>query len=431
MSAAEPLARFNRAMTELTSRRLLGGGPIGPRIRGFTEVVARAMGVARASLWKRDASAGTLVCVDLFDARRNRHESGLVLAEREFPCYFSALEAERNIAAADVLSDARTRELGPAYLVLFDIVALLDVPLRRDGKAIGVFCVEETVRRREWTLEEEMFAVAAANLLNLALESDERRRAEEELEAARDRAEAASRAKTRFLRAMSHELRTPLNAILGYADLLAEEVGGDARIRTAGQRLLVLVEEALNLADLDAGRLVVRAERVAVAPVVDAAVEAARPLLEGRPVRLEVEAEEVGEILGDPGRLRQVLSSLLDNAAKFTREGRILVVTRRGARPGGPTAEISVSDTGCGLSPGLQAELFTPFSPGDDPGSRPFAGRGVGLAIARRLCTAMGGSIDVVSEPGSGATFTVRLPELPTERAGAAAPRVAGPVLDA
>jgi signal transduction histidine kinase len=416
-------------MTELTSRRLLGGGPIAPRIRGFTEVVARAMGVARASLWRRDASTGALVCVDLFDARRNRHESGLVLAEREFPRYFSALEDERNIAAADVLSDARTRELGPAYLVLFDIVALLDVPLRRDGKAIGVLCVEETVRRREWTLEEEMFSVAAANLLNLALESDERRRAEEELEAARDRAEAASRAKTRFLRAMSHELRTPLNAILGYADLLAEEVGGDARrtedaarIRTAGQRLLVLVEEALNLADLDAGRLVVRAERVAVAPVVDAAVEAARPLLEGRPVRLEAEAEEVGEILGDPGRLRQVLSSLLDNAAKFTREGRILVVTRRGARPDGPTAEISVSDTGCGLSPGLQAELFTPFSPGDDPGSRPFAGRGVGLAIARRLCTAMGGSIDVVSEPGSGATFTVRLPVLPAERAGAVPP---------
>jgi signal transduction histidine kinase len=407
-------------MTDLTSRRLLGGGPLGPRIRGFTEVVARTMGVARASLWKRDAAAGTLACVDLFDARMNRHEAGAVLAEREFPRYFAALEEERNIAAADVLADPRTSEFGPAYLVPLDIVSLLDVPLRREGRTIGVLCVEETVRRREWTLEEEMFAVAAANLLNLALESDERRRAEEELEAARDRAEAASRAKTRFLRAMSHDLRTPLNAILGYADLLAEEVGGDARrtedagrIRTAGQRLLVLVEEALNLADLDAGRLVVRAERVAVTPVVEAAVEAARPLLEGRPVRLEVEAGDVGDVLGDPGRLRQVLSSLLDNASKFTREGRILVAARRGARAEGPTVEVSVADSGCGLSPELQAELFTPFSPGDDPAARPFTGHGVGLAIARRLCTAMGGDIDVSSGPGRGATFTVRLPALP------------------
>ena len=428
VSAAAPLARFNRAMTELTSRRLLGGGPIGPRIRGFTEVVARTLGVARASLWKRDAAAGTLNLVDLFDARRNRHEAGVVLAEERFPRYFEALEEERNIAASDVFADPRTNEFGPTYLVPLDIVSMLDVPLRRDGRTIGVLCVEETVRRRDWTVEEEMFAVAAANLLNLALESDERRRAEEELEAARDRAEAASRAKTRFLRAMSHELRTPLNAILGYADLLAEEVGGDARrtedagrIRTAGQRLLVLVEEALNLADLDSGRLVVRAERVAVAPVVEAAVEAARPLLEGRPVRLEIETEPVGDVLGDPGRLRQVLSSLLDNAAKFTREGRIAVGVRLGAREDGPAVELSVSDTGCGLSPDLQAELFTPFSPGDDPASRPFAGRGVGLAIARRLCTAMGGDIDVVSVPGKGATFTVRLPVLPPERAAARA----------
>jgi len=431
LSASVPLARFNRAMTELTSRRLLGGGPIAPRIRGFTEVVARTLGVARTSLWRRDAAAGALVCADLYDARMNRHEAGAVLAEKEFPRYFEALEEERNIAAADVLSDPRTSEFGPAYLVPLDIVSMLDVPLRREGRTIGVLCVEETVRRREWTVEEEMFAVAAANLVNLALESDERRRAEEELEAARDRAEAASRAKTRFLRAMSHELRTPLNAILGYADLLAEEVGGDARrtedagrIRTAGQRLLVLVEEALNLADLDAGRLVVRAERVEVAPVVEAAVEAARRLLEGRPVRLDVEAEPVGDVLGDPGRLRQVLSSLLDNASKFTREGRIVVGVRLGAREDGPTVELSVSDSGCGLSPELQAELFTPFSPGDDPAARPFTGHGVGLAIARRLCMAMAGDIDVVSEPGRGATFTVRLPVLPSGRTGAQAGRI-------
>jgi signal transduction histidine kinase len=429
-------------MTDLTSRRILGGGPIEARIRSFTEIVARTMEVARASLWRRDPAAGTLTCVDLFDAPRNRHESGAVLSERECPRYFEALEEERNIAAADVLADPRTNEFGPAYLVPLDIVSMLDVPLRRDGRTIGVLCVEETVRRREWTVEEEMFAVAAANLLNLALESDERRRAEVELAAARDRAESASRAKTRFLRAMSHELRTPLNAILGYADLLAEEVGADARrtedagrIRTAGQRLLVLVEEALNLADLDAGRLVVRAERVALAPVVEAAIEAARPLLEGRPVKLEVQvgAEAGADVLGDPGRLRQVLSSLLDNAAKFTREGRIVVATRRAARAKGPTLEVSVSDTGCGLSSELQAELFTPFSPGDDPSARPFTGHGVGLAIARRLCTAMGGEIDVASEPGKGATFTVRLPMLPPENGPAVRVRGdgSGPILGA
>ena len=430
MSDSGPLARFNRAMTELTSRRLLGGGPLEPRIRGFTETVAGALQVARTALWLKNARAGTLSCVDLFDARTGRHESGASVAEKDFPGYFHALDDERNVAAADVLADPRTREFGPSYLVPLGIVSMLDVPLRRDGRTIGVLCVEQVEVRREWSVEEEMFAVAAANLLNLALESDERRRAEAALATARDRAEAASRAKTRFLRAMSHELRTPLNAILGYADLLAEEndaagqarsLEDAARIRTAGQRLLVLVEEALNLADLDAGRLVVRAERVHLAPVVDEAVEAARPLLAGRPVRLELARDDAGDVLADAARLRQVLTSLLDNAFKFTREGVVGVATRRVDRDGRSCVEISVSDTGCGLSRELQDELFTPFSPGDDPASRPFAGRGVGLAIARRLCTAMGGDIAVASEPGAGSTFTVSLPALPPWDGGAAA----------
>jgi signal transduction histidine kinase len=218
---------------------------------------------------------------------------------------------------------------------------------------------------------------------------------------------------------MSHELRTPLNAILGYADLLAEEAcaaGHDRlcadaqRIRTAGQKLLVLVEEALNLSDLDSGRLTVRSVPVDVSELVTEAAEAARSLLSGRPIVLEVAVAPTAAILADPARLRQVLASLLDNAAKFTREGRIRVGALPVDRGGRTWVEIVVSDTGCGLSPTLQAELFTPFSPGDDPASRPFAGRGVGLAIARRLCTLMGGDIEVASEPGKGATFTVSLP---------------------
>ena len=421
LSGPDALARFNKAMTELTSRRLLGGGPLEPRVRGFTEVVAEALEVTRASLWLKDPSKGTLGCVDLYDRRTGRHESGASIAAGDFPAYFHALDDERNIAASDAHRDPRTRELSPPYLVPLGIRSILDVPLRRDGATIGVLCVEETGGTREWVVEEELFAVTAANLLNLALESDERRKAEEALELARDRAEDASRAKTRFLGAMSHELRTPLNAIIGYADLLAEETssaGGERlhadahRIRTAGQRLLVLVEEALNLSDLDAGRLSVRSVPVDVAGLVAEAAEEARPLLSGRPIGLEVSIGATERVSADPARLRQVLASLLDNAAKFTREGQIRVGALPVERDGRRWVEISVADTGCGLPRGLQAELFTPFSPGDDPGSRPFAGHGVGLAIARRLCTLMGGAIEVASEPGAGATFTVRFPAL-------------------
>lgn len=406
-------------MTELTSRRLLGGGPLPPRIRGFTEVVARALEVARASLWLRDAERATLVCVDLYDAPARRHEAGEVVHEREFPGYFRALEEERDIAAGDAFADPRTSEFGPSYLVPHGIRSMLDVPIRREGRTIGVLCVEETAAPRAWTVEEELFALAAANLLNLALEAEERRRAEEALASERDRAEAASRAKTRFLRAMSHELRTPLNAILGYADLLAEEPpsAGPAsrredveRIRTAGLRLLVLVEEALTLADIDAGRLTIRREPVEARGVVAEAVEAARPLLSGRPVRLEAQLSAAVVLLADRAHLGQVLASLLDNASKFTQEGTIRVDMRRVEDGGRPWVEVSVSDTGCGLSIELQAELFTPFSPGNDDASRPFVGRGVGLAMARRLCLLMGGDIRVASEPGAGATFTVRLP---------------------
>ena len=109
----DALARFSRALTELTSRRLLGGGPVEPRVRGFTEVVAGTLGVPRVSLWRKDVGRGRLECVDLFDARTGRHESGQSVVESAYPDYFRALDDERNIAAADALADARTRELGP------------------------------------------------------------------------------------------------------------------------------------------------------------------------------------------------------------------------------------------------------------------------------------------------------------------------------
>jgi signal transduction histidine kinase len=242
----------------------------------------------------------------------------------------------------------------------------------------------------------------------------------DELTRARDAAEAASLAKSDFLANMSHELRTPLNAIIGYGELLQEDArdAGNtailpdlARIETAGRHLLALIDEVLDFAKIEAGRLTLSYGEVDIAALVSEVGQTARGLVEKNGNRLQVDAApDVGVMTTDPLKTRQVLLNLLGNAAKFTQGGTVGLAVRRRGRPGDEAVEFIVSDTGIGISAEQMPRLFRPFVQADSSTTRRFGGTGLGLAITRRLCDAMGGSIEATSAPGRGSTFKVRLP---------------------
>jgi signal transduction histidine kinase len=229
----------------------------------------------------------------------------------------------------------------------------------------------------------------------------------------------ASEHKSQFVASMSHELRTPLNAIIGLTDMLvtnAARFGTEKaqeplqRVHRAGIHLLGLINQVLDLSKIEAGKLELNPQTVQLTPLIDEVIGTARELAQQNKNRLVVEVQEnLGVLTVDPMRLRQILLNVLSNACKFTMEGEVKLQARRVA-DGRDWIELSVSDTGIGMTPEQQAKLFEEFSQADSSTARRYGGTGLGLAITRKLVRMMGGDVTVKSEPGKGSVFTVRLP---------------------
>jgi signal transduction histidine kinase len=246
-----------------------------------------------------------------------------------------------------------------------------------------------------------------------------------QLELARDAAEAANASKSQFLANMSHELRTPLNAIIGYSDLLIEEaeeldamglVPDLEKIRSSGKHLLGLINDVLDLSKIEAGKMEISLETFEVADVVAAAAAMVRPLVEKNENRLQVSVSaNAGSMHADLTRVRQILLNLLSNASKFTSKGTVELTVAREEQRGREWVVFTVRDTGIGMTPEQLSRLFQPFTQADPSTTRKYGGTGLGLSISQRLSRLMDGTISVVSEPGMGSIFTVRLPADVTE----------------
>jgi len=239
--------------------------------------------------------------------------------------------------------------------------------------------------------------------------------AERQLKAAKERAEEASRLKSAFLANMSHEIRTPITAILGFAELLDEELEArqqeDLReftniIDRSARRLLMLLNDILDLSKIEANRLELKLHPTDVVDVARQAVQLMQPLAEEKGLKLELHAEENLMARADPNRLHQVLVNLLSNAIKFTDEGHVRV--ELGQKKG--WVLLAVEDTGCGISPKFLPHLFEPFRQEHEGLEQKHQGVGLGLAIVKRLVDLMNGQITVQSEPGKGTRFEILLP---------------------
>jgi len=231
--------------------------------------------------------------------------------------------------------------------------------------------------------------------------------------------ELTSQHKSQFLASMSHELRTPLNAIIGLTEMMvnnAPRFGTEKaaeplrRVHRAGTHLLGLINQVLDLAKIEAGKLELSPETVNLAPLLEDVIGTARQLAEQNKNRLVVESpDNLGSLTVDPMRLRQILLNLLSNACKFTKQGEVRLRVKR-VVDGRDWIEITVADTGIGMTSEQQAKLFEEFTQADSSTARQYGGTGLGLAITRKLARMMGGDVTAASEPGKGSVFTVRLP---------------------
>jgi signal transduction histidine kinase/CheY-like chemotaxis protein len=242
----------------------------------------------------------------------------------------------------------------------------------------------------------------------------------EDLTAAKEHAEKASRAKSEFLANMSHELRTPLNAIIGYSELLREEMEdlGQkdalpdlAKINSAGKHLLGLINDVLDLSKIEAGKTQLFIENFEVRAMLDELMGSIQPAAAQRNNTLSVECSaDLGFMDADVVKMRQVLFNLLSNACKFTENGNIWLEVSRRKDPKGDEIVFWIRDTGIGMTPNQLSRLFQPFNQADASTTRKFGGTGLGLAISQKFCNMMGGHISVESRPGEGSAFTFQLP---------------------
>jgi PAS domain S-box-containing protein len=264
----------NEMLMELAKCKELYSGDLADSLQVITEVTAHAVEVERVSMWLYEKGHSTIRCIDLYTMSTDSHSEGVVLAAVDYPSYFKALEEGAFIAAHDAHNDPRTKEFSDSYLSPLGITSLLDVPIRLKGEVVGVVCYEHVGPTRKWTMEEENFARSPADYVSLAMEADERRRAEEALrhatlslqehvvmlEESNKRAEEASRLREHFLKETSHRIITPVAIVGGYSKwlLMSNDLNKDQRekirmICERNEEVQTLVRDALEekyLADI-------------------------------------------------------------------------------------------------------------------------------------------------------------------------------------
>ncbi|MCC6786127.1 MAG: response regulator, partial [Planctomycetes bacterium] len=332
-----------------------------------------------------------------------------------------AVDAELEVVICTAFSDysweETVRRLGRTDRLLivkkpFDAVEVLQVASALTHK----WNLQQQARR---TLG-ELDALVRTRTKELERVRDDLLALNRELGRAKDAAETANRSKSLFLANVSHELRTPMTAILGYAEELKDRLEGrdDLRfeheslitIQRNAQHLVLIIGDLLDISKLEAGRL--RVESIPCSPlevlreVLGLLAQKARA--KGLELALECAEDLPRSIASDPLRLRQIVLNLVDNAIKFTGQGKVLVTAKTAGE--GRELVIAVSDQGCGMTPEVVARLFRPFEQADVSTSRRFGGTGLGLAISRQLARLLGGDLRVRSEPGVGSTFTLAVP---------------------
>jgi PAS domain S-box-containing protein len=322
-----------------------------------------------------------------------------------------------NDAYCELARKERTELIGSRFQ--FTVVEQGESAIESNGTRIHDQRIETALGPRWIAWREALVrfdAGAPAEMQCVGRDVTDRTETERALSEARDQADAASRAKSRFLAMASHEIRTPLNGIIGMSGLLLdtsltpEQTTYAKAVKTSGDALLALIEELLDYSKIEAGKIDLESRPFALAALIEDITELLAPRAQARKLEIAAFIDDrlPAQVIGDAARLRQVLLNLAGNAIKFTATGGVALIVEPGIWPN----EISflVRDTGIGIAPEAQARIFREFEQADDRIARSYGGTGLGLSISERIVKRMGGRITLESAVGEGSTFEVSLP---------------------
>jgi PAS domain S-box-containing protein len=416
-------ARQEAALTTLTRSYATLPANLTAVFKEIAEVVAKTLDVERASIWRYAAGATVLVCEDLFDAKTGSHTSGLPVRAADYPVYFRTLAGAEIIVARDARQDSRTKEFGTSYFSTHGITSILETPIHSHGAMAGVVRCEHAGPLRDWTPDEQTFAVAVANLVSALLAQLERQSLEEQL-----RQSQKMDAFGRLAGGVAHDFNNLLTVITGHCELLLMRTAADGPTHDSLGEILKAAERAAALTSqlLAFSRQQLLAPRVVDLNLIVTDIQKMLRRLIGEDVTLVANlSPNLCPVRVDPGQMDQVIMNLTVNARDAMPNGGKIVFTTRNIDLDGARADprpdirpgryvmLSVSDNGTGMTPEIQAQIFEPFFTTKGVGK----GTGLGLAVVHGIIQQSGGHIDVQSAVGVGTTFTIYLPAV-LERPG-------------
>ncbi|BCD97176.1 PAS domain S-box protein [Marinagarivorans cellulosilyticus] len=408
----------SQALASLTLRDEVLHGDLVAAAPAILVSASDALQACRVSIWLFDDDCGQLECVSLYESEPKRFTSGAVLAKADYPEYFNYLFTHSILSAGDANTHPGSYEFSEGYLKPLGIVSMLDGVISGGGSFVGVVCVEHTQSRRDWSAAEETFVGTIATIVSSVVDREKRRKTEQVLITAIEEANAAAQAKSDFLASMSHEIRTPMNGVLGMLGLvLKTELNADQYrkiniAQNSAQSLLTIINDILDFSKIDAGKLEMELLAFDLIGLLAEVSETMAFRAEEQQLELILDVTGVAQphVLGDPGRLRQIFMNLISNALKFTHQGEVVISAETTDNEDGRLCFVGhVTDTGIGISPEKQADLFDAFTQVDASNTRQYGGTGLGLSIVKKLCEAMDGEVWVESNLGQGSCFSFKI----------------------
>ncbi|MCL2663701.1 MAG: response regulator [Oscillospiraceae bacterium] len=405
--------KLSSALAEITKSQTLSAGDLKAAADFITITGCKVLDVSRISIWTISENEDALINLSCYETSISKHihEDDFDLLDREE--YKNLLFNERLIVTSNVRESV---EIDDGYNP--QICAMLEAPIRLDGKFVGLVCADQDCcdkysNKREWSIEEQNFVSSLSDLMALAISGIQRQNAREE-------AQAASKAKGDFLANMNHEIRTPMNVIVGLTELLLE--GGNTveteraylqKINAAGSTLVSLINDVLDISKIEAGKFSLSLTQYELASLLNDVVVLSIIRIGDKPITFHLEiGDDLPSILyGDDLRIKQILINLLSNAFKYTRKGTVTLRVGCSREEGinDVLLSFSVIDTGIGMCAEDVDKLFADYNQVDTRANRMIEGTGLGLAIAKGFAELMDGTITVESEYGKGSVFEVSI----------------------